>query len=387
MRGETSPVNRRSKREFLQTCACAAVSGLYFTGFPFSARCGGVGNASPGSRRTGDSRSVSATGKERTSISPACAHDPLQTDFEPAYLALHRSGELTRRADELSSVLERCRLCPRECGAKRLAGERGFCGADARLEVSSYHPHFGEEKPLVGTGGSGTIFLTNCGLRCVFCINWEVSWEGEGAPRTPEDMAGMMLNLQKMKCHNINLVTPTHYSPHILRALDVAAGKGLRLPVVYNTSGFERLEIVRMLDGVVDIYLPDFKYWDGGNAAKYSSGAERYPEFARAAILEMNRQVGAAKPAAGGVMRRGLMIRHLVLPNRVAGTREIVRWIAANLPKDTYLNIMSQYRPLYRAKEFDAISRKVSRGEYSEAVRWAREAGLTNLDVQGYPLL
>lgn len=311
----------------------------------------------------------------------------MEKEFEPAYAALHRSGELAARADELRGVMERCRLCPRECGANRLAGERGFCGADARLVISSYHPHFGEEKPLVGTGGSGTIFLTHCNLRCVFCINWEVSWLGEGSPRTVGDMAGMMLNLQKMGCHNINLVTPTHYSPFLLQALDAAAGKGLRLPVVYNTSGFERLEIVRMLDGVVDIYLPDFKYWDGTMAVKFSSGAVRYPECARTAILEMHRQVGVAKPTPDGIMRRGLMIRHLVMPNRVAGTREIVRWIGGNFPKDTYLNIMSQYRPLHRAKEYDEISRKISRGEYAEAVRWARAAGLTNLDIQGYPLL
>ena len=239
----------------------------------------------------------------------------------------------------------------------------------------------------MGSGGSGTIFLTNCGLRCVFCINWEISQEGEGRTRRLEQMAEMMLALQDRGCHNINVVTPTHYSPHIVLALDIAAGKGLRLPVVYNTCGCERQEILGLLDGIVDIYLPDIKYWDGAMAAKYSSGAESYPEITRSAVLEMHRQVGVAKPARDGLMYRGLMIRHLVMPNRVGGTKEIVRWIAENLPKDTYVNIMSQYTPTYKAFDYPEISRRLTREEYREAVGWAREAGLTNLDIQGWSLL
>jgi len=282
-------------------------------------------------------------------------------------------------------MMKSCNLCPRECGINRLNGDEGFCQASSQLEISAYHPHFGEERPLVGKGGSGTIFLTNCGLRCVFCINWEISQEGRGEPRGIEDMAEMMLNLQKMGCHNINFVTPTHYSPHIVLAVDRAAAKGLRLPLVYNTCGWERLEILKKLHGIIDIYLPDFKYWDGKMAAKYSSGSETYPEITKAAILEMHRQVGVAKPASDGLIYRGLMIRHLVMPNGVSGTRKVIEWIAKNLPKDTYLNIMSQYRPMYKAFEYPEISRRITRQEYHEALRWAKEAGLTNLDIQGYP--
>ncbi len=197
-------------------------------------------------------------------------------------------------------------------------------------------------------------------------------------------MAEMMLNLQKMGCHNINLVTPTHYSPHIVLAVDVAAGKGLRLPLVYNTCGWERLDILRKLDGIIDIYLPDFKYADAEMAVKYSSGAKTYPEITQKALLEMHRQVGVAKPANDGLMYRGLIIRHLVMPNRVGGTKKVIEWIAKNLPKNTYLNIMSQYRPMYKAFEYPEISRRITHEEYDEAVKWAKEAGLTNLDIQGY---
>lgn len=305
--------------------------------------------------------------------------------FEPAYLKLHRSGDLKNRGQELWEIMENCTLCPRECGANRLAGDRGECRASSLLQIASYHPHFGEERPLVGRGGSGTIFLTNCSLKCVFCSNWEISQGGDGAVRTVADMAGMMVDLQERGCPNINLVTPTHYSPHILKALDIAAGKGLRVPVVYNTCGWERLEILVKLDGVVDVYLPDFKYADSEMAATYSSGAATYPEVTQTALLEMHRQVGVAKPAADGLMYRGLMIRHLVMPNQVSGTRKVIEWIARNLPKDTYVNLMSQYRPLYKARNYPQIARRVSRAEYGDAVRWAKDAGLTNLDIQGYP--
>ncbi len=306
------------------------------------------------------------------------------TVFEPAYLKLHKSGELKRRGEELWRSMEECRLCPRECGAKRLKGEKGFCQASSQLEVASYHPHFGEERPLVGEGGSGTIFFTNCSLRCVFCINSEISQGGEGKATSIEELAGMMLHLQQIGCHNINVVTPTHYPAHILLALDVAAAKGLRLPVVYNTCGWERPDILAKLDGVVDIYLPDFKYAHAEMASKFSSGANTYPELTKKAIREMHRQVGVAKPARDGLMYRGLMIRHLVMPNGVAGTKEVVEWIAANLPKETYVNIMSQYRPMYKAFEHPEIARRLTREEYADAVRWARNAGLTNLDIQGW---
>ena len=312
---------------------------------------------------------------------------PVETaaGFEPAYLKLYETGELAERAEQLWAIMESCRLCPRTCGVNRLEGTRGFCGAPgARLVVSASHPHFGEERPLVGMGGSGTIFLTHCNLRCVFCQNWEISQRGRGFNRGIEDLADMMLRLQKVGCHNINLVTPTHYSAVILKALNIAAEKGLRLPIVYNTSGWERLEILEFLDGVVDIYLPDFKYWDSDMSAKYSSGAESYPEITSEAILEMHRQVGVAKTPKSGIMKRGLMIRHLVMPNNVGGSEKIMEWTAESLPKDTYVNIMAQYTPLFKAYDYPEISRRTTKEEYVKVVDRAEELGLTNLDIQGY---
>jgi putative pyruvate formate lyase activating enzyme len=205
-----------------------------------------------------------------------------------------------------------------------------------------------------------------------------------GHPHSIEDMAEMMLRLQARGCPNINFVTPTHYSPHIVRSVDVAASRGLRLPLVYNTCGWERPEILRQLEGIVDIYLPDFKYADGEMAAKYSSDARTYPEVTATAVLEMHRQVGVAKPAEDGLMYRGLMIRHLVMPNQVGGTKEVLNWIASHLPKDTYVNLMSQYRPLYEAYQYPKIARRITRGEYAEAVNHARSLGLTNVDIQGW---
>jgi putative pyruvate formate lyase activating enzyme len=313
----------------------------------------------------------------------ARAESQTDSDFEPGYLRLHSSGELRRRGEELWQLMENCSLCPRECGAARLDGQAGFCQATSQLVVAAWNPHFGEERPLVGRGGSGTVFFSNCNLRCVFCINWQISQGGEGEPRSVEDLADMMLHLQAMGCHNINIVTPTHYSAHIVLALDIAADRGLKLPLVYNTCGWERLEILRRLDGIVDIYLPDFKYAERAMASKYSSGADTYPEITKAGLLEMHRQVGVAKPAEDGLMYRGLMIRHLVMPNSVSGSKEVIDWIAENLPKDTYVNIMAQYRPMYRAFDYPEIARRLTRAEYNEVVEHARQVGLTNLDIQG----
>jgi putative pyruvate formate lyase activating enzyme len=338
--------------------------------------CHSDGESIPSTRYQAD------RGDTRTGTTPPRAD--IDPSFEPPYLGKHRSGELEGIGKELWNSMGSCELCPRRCCVNRLEGDEGFCRASAKLEISSYHAHFGEERPLVGRGGSGTVFMTNCGLRCVFCINAEISQGGEGSERSIDEFASMMLELQRRGCHNINIVTPTHYSPHVMLALDRAAANGLRLPLVYNTCGWERLDILRKLDGIVDIYLPDFKYWDDEMAAKYSTGAASYPELTRAALLEMNRQVGVAKPAADGIMYRGLMIRHLVMPNGVSGTRRVIEWIAEHLPKDTYLNLMSQYRPHYRAFEYPEISRRLTRAEYDDAVRWARDAGLTNLDIQGY---
>ncbi|MDY0226736.1 MAG: radical SAM protein [Desulfomicrobium apsheronum] len=312
----------------------------------------------------------------------------LRQAFEPAYLALHRSGELRRRAGALWAMMGECRLCPRECGVNRLQGERGFCRAPGtRLVISSYGAHFGEERPLVGLNGSGTIFFSHCSLRCSFCQNWEISISGEGMEQSIGELAGLMLCLQDSGCHNINLVTPTHYSAHILDALDIAAARGLRLPLVYNTCGWERLEILGMLDGVVDIYMPDFKYWEADMASKYSAGAASYPELTAKAILEMQRQTGTAQYAGGGIMQRGLIIRHLVLPNNVGGSEMIMEWIAQNLPADTYVNIMAQYHPEYKAQEHPELSRTVTSGEYAAVVEKAKKLGLVNLDIQGRRLL
>lgn len=301
----------------------------------------------------------------------------------PAYLRLHRTGELRRRADALWEMMRRCELCPRRCGARRLDGQRGFCRAPgARLVIASHNPHFGEERPLVGRGGSGTIFFSHCNLRCVFCQNWEISHLGRGAECSIEDLAAAMLDLQRLGCHNINVVTPTHYLPHILRALDAAAARGLRLPLVYNTCGWERVEIIRQLDGIVDIYLPDIKYADGRLAARLSAGAKNYPEVTQEAVLEMHRQVGVARTPPDGIMRRGLMIRHLVLPNHVEDSIRVIEWIAGKLPADTYVNIMAQYHPSFRAFEHPDIARRITPEEYSRVVERARELGLTNLDVR-----
>lgn len=365
-------MQEKSRREFLRTGLSAAIAAAGCCGLGLLEACN-LGKKN---------RQESEDSIRQDAPTPLPKQRP--ADFEPAYLALHRSGELKKRGQDLWSMLESCCLCPRQCGANRLAGEHGFCQSTSQLVIASFHPHFGEERPLVGRGGSGTVFFANCGLRCVFCINFEINHLGQGEARSIEDLARMMISLQEMGCHNINVVTPTHYSPHILLALDLAASKGLKLPVVYNTCGWERLEILKRLDGIVDIYLPDFKYADGEMAARFSSGARDYPEGTKAAILEMHRQVGTAKPDRDGLIRRGLMIRHLVLPNRVAGTADVVKWIATHLPKDTYVNMMSQYTPVFRAFEFPEISRPITREEYEEAVRWAREAGLTNLDIQGW---
>ncbi|MBM9535828.1 radical SAM protein [Desulfobulbus alkaliphilus] len=317
--------------------------------------------------------------------SPALASGTPDPDFEPAYLALHRTGELAQRAESLWNTMESCQLCPRQCEVNRLQGRSGFCQAPgARLVVSSFHPHFGEERPLVGRKGSGTIFFSHCNLRCVFCQNWEISLKGRGQEQSIDDLAAMMLRLQELGCHNLNFVTPTHYSAHILKALDKAAGQGLRLPIVYNTSGWERLEIITQLDGIVDIYLPDFKFWEGEMAAKFSSGAESYPELTRKAILDMHHQVGIAEPGGDGVLQRGLIIRHLVMPNNTAGSEKILQWIAEHLPKETYINIMAQFTPAFKAFDFPKIARRITSDEYARVVAKAEQLGLTNLDIRGH---
>ena len=303
-----------------------------------------------------------------------------QEPWRPAYEKLERQGKFAERVKQAYSLFEHCQLCPRRCGVNRRKGEKGFCRAPANVMLFSAHPHFGEEIPLVGDHGSGTIFFSNCNLRCVFCQNWPISHEGKGKEIQDEDLADTMLDLQKMGCHNINLVTPTHVMPNILNATRMALKKGLQIPLVYNTSGYERLEILGLLDGIVDIYLPDLKYTDPDKAANYSAGASDYPDVAKKAVVEMNRQVGELVIDTRGFALRGLIIRHLVMPNRVAGTEAFVRWVTENLPKSTYVNIMAQYHVDYKAYDYPEIARGITPQEFLEAMTWAKVYGLTRLD-------
>jgi putative pyruvate formate lyase activating enzyme len=302
--------------------------------------------------------------------------------WEPAYLRLEREGELARRVDAFREIYSSCRLCPRQCGVNRRRGEKGVCGGTARAKVYSAHPHFGEEPPLVGRGGSGTIFFSNCNLLCSFCQNWEINHRGDGSFISDESLGRMMVSLQNQGCHNINVVTPTHIAPNIVSALRTAIRLGLRVPIVYNCGGYESLEAVKLLDGIVDIYLPDFKYTDGAMAKKYSSGASDYPEAAESAHIEMKRQVGDLVVDENGVALRGLLIRHLVLPHNIAGTDRFVKFVAEKLGKTTWVNMMAQYRPEHRAREFPELSRRITRDEYRQALAWASEAGLTNVLTQ-----
>ncbi len=301
--------------------------------------------------------------------------------WQPAYAKLEDQGRLAERVDQAYQKLEHCDLCPHRCGVNRLQGEKGFCKGGAKAVVFSHGPHFGEELPLVGQGGSGTIFFSNCNLRCVFCQNWPIAHLGRGDEAKDETIAEMMLHLQRLGCHNINLVTPTHVMPNILGATRIALKRGLRLPLCYNTGGYETVENVRLLDGIVDIYLPDLKFMGKEESATYAvEGAGNYPEMAQQAILEMHRQVGDLILDNRGIARRGLMVRHLVMPNRVAGTREFVGWVAQNLSRGTYVNIMSQYRVEHMAFDYEKIARGITSREYVEAMEWALEAGLSNLD-------
>ncbi|MEA1958928.1 MAG: radical SAM protein [Chloroflexota bacterium] len=297
----------------------------------------------------------------------------------PSYLELYRSGELDDRATRARVMLDSCHLCPHRCRVDRLIGEVGKCRTAAEAVVSSYGPHFGEEAPLVGTRGSGTIFFANCNLRCVFCQNYNISQSGEGEAVTSQALAGMMLALQSRGCHNINFVTPTHVVPQILSALLIAVDEGLSIPLVYNCGGYESVETLKLLDGVIDIYMPDMKCSDERNARELS-GVDDYPEANRKAVKEMHRQVGALRLDDRGIATRGLLVRHLVLPNGIADTKGIVEFIAKEISKDTYLNIMDQYRPAYRAYEIPRIARPLHREEYLEAVNIAAEHGLERLD-------
>jgi putative pyruvate formate lyase activating enzyme len=276
-------------------------------------------------------------------------------------------------------ILRECCLCPRECRVDRLAGQKGKCQVTREVVVSSYGPHFGEEAPLVGGHGSGTIFFAYCNLKCTFCQNYTISHLGEGTEATSDELAGMMLSLQAQGCHNINLVSPTHVVPYILAALEIAAGKGLSVPLVYNTGGYDSRETLRLLDGIIDIYMPDMKYSDA-RTAEQLSGIKDYPRANQAAVREMHRQVGNLQMDEQGVAERGLLVRHLVLPNRLAGTEEVIRFLAQEISRDTYLNIMAQYHPCYKAFDLPQLSRRITDKEFSEAIELAHRYGLNRLD-------
>ena len=301
---------------------------------------------------------------------------------EPAYVKLLESGDLARRAHAAWDMLRACAVCPRACGVDRTAGERGVCGAGADPCVSSHNSHPGEEPPLSGTRGSGTIFLTHCNLACVFCQNYPISQLGNGNEVSCERLAGMMLSLQQRGCHNINFVTPTHYMPQILKGILLAATRGLRVPIVWNCGGYESVQALELLHGVVDIYLPDAKYGCDENAEKFS-GAPGYTAVNRAALKEMYRQVGGLSLDGHGVAERGLIIRHLVLPGDIARTRDVFAFIAAELGADVYLSIMDQYFPAHRAASVPALSRPISPREYQAALDAAEEFGLDRGWIQG----
>lgn len=310
--------------------------------------------------------------------------------YEPAYLDLYKSGTLDERIEKLYSILESCELCPRKCRVNRLKGETGTCKSGEELMISSYNPHFGEEEPLVGevklliasvfgiggAGGSGTIFLTNCNLLCIYCQNYEISHQGQGERVSVERAAEMMLDLQNAGCHNINFVTPTHYAPQIVKSIKFAAKMGLKLPIIWNCGGYENFEIVKLLDGIVDIYMPDFKYGESVPAKKYSNAPD-YFDRCKEAIKEMHRQVGDLKLDERGIAFRGLLIRHLVLPYNLAGSEAILKFIAHEISTLSYVNVMSQYRPEGRAYEHNKLSRPSTSDEFYRVIDMAKELGLT----------
>jgi putative pyruvate formate lyase activating enzyme len=293
----------------------------------------------------------------------------------PVYLETYESGELDERIVKLEGILNECKLCPRECGVNRNKGEKGYCKSDKHLMVSSVQPHFGEEDVLVGSHGSGTIFLTNCNLRCIYCQNYDISHLGYGQRMTEEELAFNMLSLQTRGCHNINFVTPTHFTPQIVKATKIALEKGLRIPIVYNCGGYEAKSTIELLDGFVDIYMPDIKYGDVENAKKYSNAPD-YFEVCKEAVKEMHRQVGDLTVDERGIAVRGLLIRHLVLPNGLAGSAEVLKFIATEISKESYVNIMLQYRPMYKAYEYKELNRGIKMSEYREAIEIAKEWGL-----------
>ena len=311
-------------------------------------------------------------------------------ELRPAYLEAYESGELRRKVDEGLEALARCRVCPRDCDVDRRADERAVCHTGRHAQVASASPHFGEEDVLRGWRGSGTIFFSWCNLRCVFCQNHDISWQGGGRETTAGEIADIMLALQDRGCHNINFVTPEHVVPQVLEAVLEAVGRGLRLPLVYNTSGYDSLHSIALLDGVVDIYMPDLKFADTATARRLVLAPD-YPERARAAIRAMHRQVGDLVCDEHGVARRGLLVRHLVMPGGLAGTAEVMRFLAEEISRDTYVNVMDQYGPAGKVLElrerYADVGRRVTPREVGEAVELARAAGLWRLDERWRPVM
>jgi len=297
----------------------------------------------------------------------------------PAYISAYKKGVLDERISCAQEQLADCNMCPRRCGVNRLNGNKGICKTGFRAMVSSYNSHYGEESPLVGKNGSGTIFFTNCNLLCDFCQNFDISHDARGNEVSDEELALMMLQLQRGGCHNINFVTPTHVIPQILSALKQAVIGGLNVPLVYNSGGYDLAETLKLLDGIVDIYMPDFKFWDSSIAARVCNAVD-YPEIAKLALKEMHMQVGDLVINKNGIAERGLLVRHLVLPDEAAGTKEIVSFISEEISSHTYLNVMSQYYPCGKAYKHQELSRRITSEEYYQALMNAKEAGITRLD-------
>jgi len=301
----------------------------------------------------------------------------------PGYLTLYEQGDLATRITTALERLSPCQVCPRLCQVDRLNNEKGVCRTGVKAVVSSYGPHFGEESPLVGSGGSGTIFLTHCNLLCVFCQNYDISHLGEGIETDAGQLAAMMISLQRQGCHNINFVTPSHVVPQILAALPAAIAKGLSVPLVYNSSGYDSIDTLKLLEGIFDIYMPDFKFWTRESGKRYAKAPD-YADKARKAILEMHRQVGDLVINAEGLAVRGLLVRHLVMPGGLAETRDILHFLAREISIDTYVNVMDQYRPCGKADQYPPIDRPLSHDEFREALDLAREAGLHRLDEKDW---
>jgi putative pyruvate formate lyase activating enzyme len=305
---------------------------------------------------------------------------------ESAYLHAFETGVLGKRIADSLRWLKKCSLCPRLCEVDRLADDKGHCRTGRRAVIASYGPHFGEETPLVGRNGSGTIFFSHCNLLCIFCQNYDISHEGQGYTISAEDLAAIMIELQKRGCHNINFVTPTHVLAQILEALPLAIEGGLRIPLVYNCGGYERVTALKLLAGIVDIYMPDFKFWDEDPARTFCDAPD-YPERARQALREMHRQVGDLQIDDRGIAQHGLLVRHLVMPKGLAGTRSVMHFIANEISSNTYVNVMDQYRPCGQADGRSDIGRSLTPAEYEEALGFAREAGLKRLDQRSFDRL